>query len=74
MRRRYTIYRLLCFVMGYVSVGLAIFAIVASVCGAASLLMTACLLIGITTTLLFTCLEQKYQTKIDELDYDDLPF
>ena len=72
MRKKYVIMRLLCAFIGYFSIGLTISMLILTIVGNGSLTTSLILLGGLGLTLIAFLVEQGYQRKVDQLDYEEL--
>ena len=73
-KKKYTLLKLLYICLGYLSMGVFIFSLILITLGEYNLFFIILLIISILAAIVTTKLDQYYQTKIDEIDYDDLPF
>tara|TARA_Y100001938_G_C8081064_1_gene429130 strand:- start:1816 stop:2040 length:225 start_codon:yes stop_codon:yes gene_type:complete len=72
MRKKYVLIKLGLTLMGYLSIGLVISTLIITIFGYGSNLISILLVCGLGLTLASFYIEQRYQRKIDELDYDKL--
>ena len=73
-RKKYVIMKLLLMFLGYISVGVIITTLLITIFGSGSALTGGLLCLAILIVIVSFTVEQHYQRKIDEIDYDNLPF
>ena len=74
MRKKYVIIKLLMLLSGYASIALVITTLILTIFGKGSAVVSIILVSSLGLCIVSFCIEQSYQRKIDEIDYDDLPF